>query len=308
VGILARKAIIVAALQVAAGTPAVLAGTNAILAKNMDLKPLEVTSVERDFVKSYFGSSGAVPTKFSRMLSFTVELQSSGTAGLAPAWGPLVQACDMNQAVTAAVKAEYTPLSGAGKYLTLAMNIDGVNFQLNDAMGKVTFALDAGGFPEARFEFIGLAPAGIDAAALAPNYSAFVQPSAVNKVNTPTFTLGTFAGCMSKFNIDFANQIKHRDVVNCETVYNANRITPCSITIELAPFASFNWDAAIRNATKLPVSLVHGAVAGKIIEIAAPAFQIKTASLGDEDDLKVITLGGDLCTVVGNDEMKLIAR
>jgi hypothetical protein len=52
-----------------------------------------MTYAERNLVRGFFGNFDALPTIKKVKVSFEVEYAGSGTAGTAPAWDGLLQAC-----------------------------------------------------------------------------------------------------------------------------------------------------------------------------------------------------------------------
>lgn len=85
--------------------------TEAILCSNLTLTPLDGSSVSRDFIRPYFGSSGEIRVENFTRVSFDVELAGSGTAGTAPAWGHLLKSCNFSETILGAA---YTGTAQAG--------------------------------------------------------------------------------------------------------------------------------------------------------------------------------------------------
>lgn len=75
---------------------------NAVQCRNLDIVPLEAQNVSRDLVRPYYGNSDQLPTAVYGKISLEVEMAGSGTAGTAPAWGPLLRACGVAETVLAA--------------------------------------------------------------------------------------------------------------------------------------------------------------------------------------------------------------
>lgn len=78
---------------------------NAVLARVSDPAPIEGDTVSRDLIRLYYGNSEQLPTAIYSKVSLEVELAGSGTAGVAPAWGPLARACGCSETVLATAHA-----------------------------------------------------------------------------------------------------------------------------------------------------------------------------------------------------------
>jgi hypothetical protein len=86
------------------------AAVNAILfAGQPTLTPMQLTSVQRDTIRPYFGNAENLPTSIYGRLEFAVEKAGSGTPGVAPAWGALLRMCGFSETILA------TDLTGTGQ-------------------------------------------------------------------------------------------------------------------------------------------------------------------------------------------------
>jgi len=83
--------------------PAPTGAANAILLTGKPaLTPIEAVNVQRGIIRPYFGNADVLPSSIYAKLDFEVEIAGSGTAGVAPAWGPLMRACGLSETITAA--------------------------------------------------------------------------------------------------------------------------------------------------------------------------------------------------------------
>lgn len=90
-----RQLTLIAKLEGTYGSDSSPTGADAILAWNVSIKPLQNSKKERSIITPYFAAKPFVLTERHTSISFEVELAGSGTAGLAPQWGKLIQACGM---------------------------------------------------------------------------------------------------------------------------------------------------------------------------------------------------------------------
>lgn len=120
--LLNRKRVILAKLEGAGNygvDSAPTGGTNAILVRNLDVTPLDADLVSRDVVRPFYGSQGTLIAGQKVTVSMEVELAGSGTAGSAPAYGPLLRACGLAEVLNAAAVTG-TAQAGTTSSITLA--------------------------------------------------------------------------------------------------------------------------------------------------------------------------------------------
>lgn len=307
--LLKRKATLLAKIEsVYATDPVPTGASNAILVSDLDVTPMDMTTVSRDLIRTYLGNSEQLPTKIFSKLSFSVEVAGSGTAGTAPAWGPLLRACAMAETITAGTKVEYKPVSGGMESVTLYMNLDGVLHKLTGARGsfKLGFAVD--GRPLFNFEFTGIFNAVTDAAAPTVTLTAWQTPLPVNRTNTPTFTLHGYAAKLQSLDIDLANAITPRSLLNgTDEILITDRKPAGSISMEAVTVAAKNWWTSIQSVTTGALQLIHGTVAGNKVQIDAPKVQIISPSYADSDGIAMLNASLTLSPNAGNDELVITA-
>ncbi|HYD79843.1 MAG TPA: hypothetical protein VEC06_08540 [Paucimonas sp.] len=115
-----RKRSILSKIEAIYGTdPTPTGSANAIRVMNLDINPLKSELVPRESIKPYFGNDEQVLAACYCEVSFEVEVAGSGTAGTAPAVGPLLRACAMSETILAAAHTG-TAQAGATATITLA--------------------------------------------------------------------------------------------------------------------------------------------------------------------------------------------
>lgn len=303
-----RKAILLAKLETVYGTDSTpTGGANAILVRNMNLTPLEAEFVSRDLIRPYFGSSEQLPVGTRCMIDFEVELAGSGTAGTPPAWAPVLKACAFTE-TDGASDDVYDPNSTAADSLTLYYNLDGVLHKILGARGDVSFDLQAKQIPVMKFKFIGLYGGVTDTAAPTPTYTAFQQPKPVDTTWTPTGTLHGVTPVIAGLSIDMNNQVVHRKLIGAESVIITDRRPSGQITFEANTVAIKDWWTTARNATLAALQVVHGTVAGNIIQIDAPKVQVGVPTYVDQDGVAMLQCALTFTPNAGNDEIKITAK
>src|SRR5574337_263212 len=152
-----RNTAILAKAEVTYGTDAAPTGaTNAMLVSNLSITPINAQNVSRDIIRPYLGNSEQLlGTKYVEM-SFDIELAGSGTVATAPAWGPLMLACAMQEVVTATFRVDYIPKSTALGSCTIYWHDDGVLHKATGCRGNFSIDMGVGKKPVLSFRFTGL--------------------------------------------------------------------------------------------------------------------------------------------------------
>lgn len=310
-GLLYRNAAILAKIEATYGVDATPTGANnAILVSELQMKPMEMQTVDRALIRPFLGNSEQLPTQIYNGCEFSVELAGSGTAGTAPAIGPLLRACGFAETVTADTSVSYSPVSTGFESLTFYMNLDGVLHKGLGARGTVSFSLKNNERPMARFVFTGLFVPIVDAALPTVSFAAWRKPLPCNRTNTPTFTLHSYAALLDDLQLDMAVQVEYRGLIGgSEFVRITDRKPKGSVLMEAVKVADKNWWTAIQAATDAPLELVHGLTAGNIVEFDAPGVQIHTPTYQDQQG--IVMLSAQLTVnpgPTGNDELILTFR
>ncbi len=302
-----RKRVILAKIEAVSGTDSTPTGSaNAILVKNLDVQPLEGEMQSRDLIRPYLGGFEQLIAGYFVRISFEVELQGSGAAGTAPAYGVLLRGCGMSETVTASTKVEYSPISSAQESVTIYVNNDGILHKLVGSRGTVSMALNAKGIPVFRFQFIGKYVAPTDAAAPTPVYTGFKKPLIVNSANTPNFSLmGVTTLVLESLSIDLNNSLDFRALVGAEYTQITDRQVQGTITVETPPLATFNpWSTAIADTTGA-LQIIHGTAAGYKVQIDAPGLDVGQPTYGDSNGVNMLNLPFTLIPTSGDDEIKI---
>lgn len=107
-----KSKILLAKIETVYGTDAAPTGpANGILATNITLQPMEGQDVSRELELPWLAAQATIPAGLHARMTFRVELVPSGTAGTAPAWGPLVRMCAVAQTINAATSVVYNPIT-----------------------------------------------------------------------------------------------------------------------------------------------------------------------------------------------------
>lgn len=114
-----KKRVILIKLEPTYGTDSVPAGIDAILCSNLNLTPMDGSSVERNFIRPFFGASGAIRVENYASLDFETEIAGAGASATPPDWGALLKASNFTETITAA--AITGACSAAGSLTTIVL-------------------------------------------------------------------------------------------------------------------------------------------------------------------------------------------
>ncbi len=309
--LLMRKLALLAKLEVTYGTdPVPTGGANAMLVRNASVTPIEMVTESRELYRPYLGNSEDVIGAFFGRMRFDVEAAGAGAAGTVPKYGALLRACMMAETVVAGAGVTYTPVSTAIDSLTMYFHLDGVLHKFIGARGNVSFRGSNRAATMFGFEFMGLFVPVTDAALPTADYSGFIAPLAFNKANTPTFTIhGVTGAVLRNFSWNMNNQVVYRNLVNSEMVRITDRKPTGSIEMGAELMAVKNWFSTVRDAATGAVQLIHGTVAGNIVEFNMPAMQLNSLSYSEFEGDAMLSASTKLMpTGSGNNELNIVVR
>lgn len=303
-----RNKVLLAKLEVTYGTDPVPTGAaNAMLTKGLTIQPYNGARVSRDLDRSTFGAQSEINTGPFVTVSFGVELAGSGTAGTAPAWAPLIQACGFTE-TDGASDVVYAPTNTALKSVTIYFYVDGQQHKIIGCRGNFSLTLARGQIPTIQFTFTGKYTTPTAVANPTPTLTAFQATVAVTDANTPTWSLFGHAGNCESFQFDMGNQVVYRNLINSETIELTDRNCRGSCVIEAVAVGTENYFTNVEahaGVTLAAVSIVHGTTAGNIVTIGGPAVQLASLAMNNSDG--ILTYGMDMIFTPssGNDEVTL---
>ena len=204
----------------------------------------------------------------------------------------------------------YAPVPKITESLYCLHNMDGVQNALAGARGSLEAQISAEGIPTFAFNFSGMRVAEADVTTPTVDYSSFVEPLMVNKVNTPLLTVHGFASCTQSISINLNQNVIQRDVVNCKEIIEEPRKPSMSLSLEKPTVANKDFDALIAGHTAGEVIVEHGTQSGNKVRIDAPRTQL----MGDERSRGAAGLamagmtGMLLPSDAGNDDLFITVR
>jgi hypothetical protein len=301
-------------------TPGVDAGptgaANAILCAEMSITPLDAKNIDRNLLRSYWGASEQLVGPASVRVGLTVELAGSGTAGTAPAWGALLQACAVGEGILATpARVEYTPVNSGLKTLTIYYYDDGVLHKLLGVMGNCTFSAKVGERPLLKFDFIGL-DGGIAVASDTGTYTAWKKPVAMTKANVVDITIGASyaAGALTGgtlysstgIDLNVGNAVDFDALLGEEMVDITNRESTGSTELKLTAAAEVANMEIVKQNTLQSMGFTIGTTAGNKIILHASAMQMLSPKKVDRNGRRLIGYDLRFLPVNGNDEWRFV--
>lgn len=315
---LIRKTAILAKTEVTYGVDSVPTGAaNAMQVANASFS-VSYNNTERNFIRPFFGGAGQIAgTRFVEC-SFEVECANSGTAGTAPAWGALLRACGMAEAVLATpARVEYTPVSASFSSVTIYYHIDGVRRIALGCMGNAELMFVEGAPPMIRFSFVGLDGGRTAVADPSVTLTAWRVPQSVNDLNSGDINLGATysAGVLTGgtaypsrgISVNLNNTVSRKAILGGQAVQVSDRNVQAQMQLDLTAAQEVSFLTDINSNTLTTLGFSHGTGAGIGILLHAPAVQrIDPTDAEYEGDVHMAQNLRLTPTTAGNDELRLV--
>ncbi|MGB3165639.1 MAG: phage tail tube protein [Alteraurantiacibacter sp.] len=279
---------------------------NAILALNVRLAPMEGQDTKRETEKVKFGADPSIPTGLYSTLTFDVELVGSGATGTAPAWGPLLRMLGIAEVIDPGVSVEYSPITDNPESGSIYFAVGQTRHVLLGARGTGMLKVDAQGIPMLSVTMTGLFTIPTKVPAIVPDLTAFQKPQVASKANTPTFTIGGLDFVMRSFELDLANDVQTRLLVNQEAVRIVDKAESVRTRVEAVELDVYNPFAIAQAQTEQAIQLIHGTEAGKRVQIDIPAAQqMRLSGYENEQNVLEWPLGFTPLPQAGDDQWLL---
>jgi len=285
---------------------------NAIDAKDIKISyPGEV--LERPMERASLSPVAPKIGKHYIEVTFTCELKGSGSQGVAPAIGDLLEACGFAETVSAGSSVLYKPASTGHKSVTIyvydiqAETGNSRLHKLTGARGNVNFVFEAGQIARLEFTFQGLYNIPTDVST--PD-SASYESTTPPIVESSNFTLNSVDSLVvQSININMANELHPGDDINAaagiKNIGIVGRKPNGSFNPEAVLLATYDFWTDWVNANQRALSLVVGSAAGNKCTISAPKVSIDTITEGDRGGRRIEDIPFKLNVDSGDDEIEL---
>ncbi len=315
-----RNTVILLKVETTYGTDAMPTGAaNALLVSNASIN-LAIDSVNRDLIRSTLGGSEQLVGTRHLEITFDVELSGSGTAGTAPAWGPVLRACGMAETITAGVMAEYTPVSTGFESATVYYYLDGVLHKALGCRGTVEPKATLGERPMLSVKLLGLYGGVVANANPSTTLTAWRQPVAITDATCGDVLLGcTYTGASGTLTggtafpsrgatFTLGQDAKFIPLLGGESVDITSREATGQISLALDAAQSVTAFSDIVANTIGSLGLTIGTVAGATVVLFAPAVQRVAPKWDDYEGRALLSTDLRLLPLAGNDELRIVAR
>lgn len=302
-----RKLAILHKLEATYGTSAAPIGADAIIASNVTFTPFEAEEIDRDLMLPYMGHQGKLLAAEHGRIEFDVEIAGAGAAGDVPRYGSLLRAAGLSETVTADTSVEYEIIEDAVESGTMFFNSDGVRHVFVGGRCNLSMTWTPKQIPKFRVTYLGLLGAVTDVVLPTVSRAGWVDPVVVNKANT-TMSLHGWSAVAESLSVDLGNELTPRFLIGDESVLIFDRKSTGSAVVEARHIAQVDWFGIARARTHGALALVHGTVAGNIVEVTAPAVEIGKPAQGQTNGIINYTLPLLFCAEEGLDDLKITIR
>jgi hypothetical protein len=305
-------------LETTEGTDAVPTGlANAI--RTLDYTPtfMDAESRVRNIDLAYFGARPTLLYAFKRGANFGVEMSGSGTATGVPAWMLLNRMCGFGAGVPGATSVVQSGAAVSAAFTSWAAFLDeqnAANSLLLKAVGgrsTLGFRLEDDDFPRFNYGYLGRPPVLLaeEGAFPTPTFGLQADPVLASTENT-TFTLNGFALPLRSIELNSNAELALRSLIGPQDfIAYTNDAWGGTIVGELPALASQNYFTNIRPGTTMPMQIIHGTVAGNIVQVDAPKVQISgNVSISNEQGKVMFSMPVQLLPNLGNDEITFTSK
>jgi len=296
------------------------AATDAILARNINITPLDGNPLVLDYDQPYDGARPSILTARHVSMGFEFDVAASGTSGAgitAPAWSSTLQSCGFDENDQSGdvgnERFEYTPSSMTNQLLltsvSSAINYNEYEHRLLGARGGWSLNFGAQGFGSFTVSRKGLYVAPSNVVFPTPVYTAWQTPLSVDNDNTPTITLDGYACTLFSLQLSGGSAPEILNVPGGEMVVLGKRNITGSIEIALPAFTSKNFFALAELHSQVVLALVHGNAGGEIVQIDAAQCELRNPRYGAQGNIRTLTMDISLIpSAAGNDELMITTK
>jgi hypothetical protein len=301
-----KKKVVLAKLETVYAQDATPTGAaNWIEARNISLTPMDVEKAERNIDLPSFGSSGSIIVAAWTKLAYDIAAAPSGSPGVAPKWGVLLQACGFSETVVATTSVTYNLVSSNIGSLSGYINMDGTLHKMPGSRGDVKLKMPAKGIPLFSFSFDSLYVQPVIGLAPTITRTGWAIEEGVNSTNTGPATINGVAMAFSSLEWALGNKIARVDLPGPQVeVQITDRSLTGSITVVAPPLSDFDPFQLARAGATVPMSSTHGTAAGKKYKTDAQV-RITGAEYDQVDGMMAYKISFEGPPVLGNDEIAL---
>jgi hypothetical protein len=265
------------------------------------------TPYERNLDSARGGLSSALNTEIHRGASFGFELFGSGAAGTAPITSDLLRAVGFSEAVVAATSVTYDLTSEVVDSATIWGYHDGVQGKLTAFVGTGNISFVQNQFPKINVTGIGNYSALAEVAIPAPTFTGWTLPKKIDKANTIVTVDGIPIIC-DEISVEMQRPLIYRDVPGYAGGRALDRAPQVRIVLDRPPLATWNVAADIANSAQRELKIVHGTVAGQIVELVIKMQPLGEPAKSEQNTITKYTVTGRAVAQGNTFDARLIIR
>lgn len=293
--------------------------TDAVVVFGYNPTPLESEQVRRQIERGFPGTYPSKRTAKRARDPFSVELCGSGAVATPAQFAPLLRACLFGAPVpTVATDCAY-PLASTGDGSSISLlSYKGelARMRRKGVRGNVTMDFTERQLPFLGFDLIGLiegastVDAGVPTGVVLPTYPAPVE---VNLDNTAVQLGGATLG-LKQLTINFGLKTEYysttggRAVIFGKDDSGDRRSITGSARFEMPDPATKNYFADLDSDVALAFSLIHGTIAGNIVELTSARTFISNVSISVEQGKLFLNVDLEFVPTAANNEFVFKTR
>lgn len=316
-----RDTTILAKIEATSGTDSVPTGAaNAMAVSNVKITPLNAQFVGRDLLRNYFGISEQLISSYNKLISFDVEAVGSGTAGTAPAWGPLMRACGFAETLVATERVEYKPVTNGQESCSIYAYDAGILHKFVYCKGGPQITLGLGGIPKISYSFVAIDAGDTAATPAGVSFTGFKVPEVVQDALTGDLILGgtytptpgvpgiTGGTVYPSKGIEIDTGIKPEfiNLLGGQSVDITDRQVKGKVTVDATVAQEIAFYTAVKGTTLQSVGLIHGSVVGRRFGVFGANVQLVDPAKAEMQGKRLIDLGLNFIPGSGNDELTIV--
>lgn len=284
-----REQALFAKLESTFGTFNTPVGTDVLQVMNLKPNPAEnLRWISREIIRSSLNDEQGLYGGALMGFEFDVELKGSGAAGTAPRFGPLLQACGLQETIVASTSVTYRPISTltSHKGVSIGYKAGGVYRTAKGCRGNVSMTLAAGMPAKLSFKMVGQINTEADAAAPSPTFETTRPPPFLSAA----FSIGAFACPIAELSLDLANTVAISPDPNSANGYGEVRVTARKTAGKVNPeaklIATKDYVGIFRaNTLQAMVTGTIGGTAGNRWALNIPNAYFMNVPFGERDQL-----------------------
>nr|WP_086937493.1 phage tail tube protein [Thaumasiovibrio occultus] len=294
----AKQKILMFALETAYGVDPIATPADAtfVLGREFAIVPQAGESQTLEYETGELGNSPEIMTECFVEVEFGVDFAPGkipplGKPGEPAPWASILKACLRTATTTHTAEKDetaYTINQDENGSLTLYYNQSGTLHKITGARGSVSLSLQAKGFPQLKFKFVGLHTIPESAAVPVPSFDQYLTPLKVGVENS-AFTIDGAPHKMISLEIDQANSVVHQEYVGHEEVAITDLAPTATLVMEAPPLSVFDPFALARSGAETMLDFANGPL-GNQVGWRSTRVQFGRPSYGDQDGTQTYSI------------------